>query len=89
MFQGLDYVPLLHARLAEIRAFEALAEQTKRRMFPVVRLRPWFNAATIDRAIEVVEAAIGDGASCRSVKSVSETAMTLAAMPAAHFERWR
>lgn len=61
MFQGLDYVPLLHARLAEIRALEALGTETKRRIFPVVRLRPWFNAGSIDRAIEVVELAVGDG----------------------------
>ncbi|WP_454597090.1 beta family protein [Qipengyuania sp. SM2507] len=60
MFQGLDYVPLLHARLAEIRALEGLEEVTKRRIFPVIRVRPWFNARSIDRAYEVVEAAVGD-----------------------------
>lgn len=61
MFQGLDYVPLLHARLAEVRALEALSLQTKRRMFPVIRLRPWFNAGSFDRAVDVVETAVGDG----------------------------
>ena len=60
MFQGLDYVPLLHARLAEIRAFEGLEEVSKRRIFPVFRLRPWFTAKSISRAIEVVEEAVGD-----------------------------
>lgn len=60
MFQGLDYVPLLHARLAEIRALEGLEEVTKRRIFPVVRVRPWFNARSIERAYEVVEEAIGE-----------------------------
>lgn len=61
MFQGLDYVPLLHARLAEVRALEALSSETKRRIFPIIRMRPWFNAIRFDRAIEVVEGAVGDG----------------------------
>ncbi|WP_226698720.1 beta family protein [Qipengyuania gaetbuli] len=61
MFQGLDYVPLLHARLAEIRALEGLEDVTKRRIFPIVRVRPWFNARSIDRAYEVIEEAIGEG----------------------------
>jgi len=62
MFQGLHYVPLLHARLAEIRAFQALEQVTKLRIFPIVKLRPWFNAASIHRAFEVVEEAIGEAA---------------------------
>lgn len=60
MFQGLDYVPLLHARLAEIRALEGLGSATKQRMFPVVRVRPWFNAGTIQRAYDVIESAVGE-----------------------------
>lgn len=59
MFQGLDYIPLLHARLAEIRALEGLEDVTKRRIFPIVKVRPWFNAKAISRAYEVVEDAIG------------------------------
>jgi Beta protein len=62
MFQGLDYVPLLHARPAEVRAMQELPISTKRRFFPVVRLRPWLSAKSFSRAFEVVEDAVGDAA---------------------------
>ena len=61
MFQGLEYIPLLHARLAEIRALEGLEQVTKQRIFPVIRVRPWLNSKSIERAYEVVENAVGDG----------------------------
>ncbi len=60
MLEGRDYVPLLYARLAEIRALRELPESSKNLLVPVFKLRPWLNSKTLARALEVVEEAVGD-----------------------------
>lgn len=60
MLEGRAYVPLLHARLAEIRALRELPNSSKNLTVPIVKLRPWLNSKTLDRALEVVEEAVGN-----------------------------
>lgn len=47
MLQGRTYVPLLHARLAEMRALSELPVSTKNKMVPIIKCRPWLNSKTI------------------------------------------
>jgi hypothetical protein len=51
---------MLHARLAEIRALRELPDSTKNLLFPVIKIRPWLNAKSLDKAFEAVEQAIGN-----------------------------
>ncbi len=60
MLEGRNYVPLLHARLAEMRALRELATATKNVIVPVVRIRPWLNSKSLSKVFEVIENAIGD-----------------------------
>jgi hypothetical protein len=60
LLEGREYVPLLHARLAEIRALRELPDVSKNLLVPVFKLRPWLNSKTFDRAVEVVEEAVGN-----------------------------
>jgi hypothetical protein len=60
MLEGREYVPLLHARLAEVRAMRELPEASKNALVPIFKLRPWLNAKTLTRALEVVEEAVGN-----------------------------
>lgn len=48
MLQGRTYVPMLHARLAEIRALHELPSTTKNKIFPIIRVRPWLNSKLLD-----------------------------------------
>lgn len=48
MLQGRTYVPMLHARLAEMRALGELPNDTKNKMLPIIRARPWLNAKSLD-----------------------------------------
>lgn len=48
MLQGRTYVPMLHARLAEMRALGELPNDTKNRMLPIIRCRPWLNSKSLD-----------------------------------------
>jgi hypothetical protein len=60
MLEGREYVPLLYARLAEIRAMRELPEVSKNLLVPVFKLRPWLNSKTLARALEVIEEAVGN-----------------------------
>lgn len=60
MLEGRDYVPLLYTRLAEIRAMRELPESSKNLLVPVFKLRPWLNSKMLDRALEVIEEAVGN-----------------------------
>lgn len=60
MLEGRPYSPLLHARLAELRALRELPDTTKNLLVPIIKLRPWLNAKTLDKALEVVEQAVGN-----------------------------
>lgn len=57
MLQGRTYVPMLHARLAEMRALRELPNPTKNKIFPVIKGRPWLNAKSLDRLWEVISEA--------------------------------
>lgn len=60
MLEGREYVPLLHVRLAEIRALRELPDLSKNLLVPVFKLRPWLNSKTLERALEVIEEAVGN-----------------------------
>jgi hypothetical protein len=44
MLQGIEYVPLLYTKRAEIRALENLDSSTRAKFFPILCVRPWPNA---------------------------------------------
>lgn len=44
MLQGIEYVPLLYTKRAEIRALENLDATTRTKIFPILGVRPWPNA---------------------------------------------
>ncbi len=62
MLEGRTYVPLLHARLAEMRALRELPTPTKNLILPVVRIRPWLNARQLHKVFDVLSDAFGDRA---------------------------
>lgn len=43
MLQGIEYVPLLYTKRAEIRAMENLDANTRAKIFPILAVRPWPN----------------------------------------------
>lgn len=61
LLQGRTYVPLLHARQAEMRALREMPDQSRSRLFPVIKLRPWLNSKTLEKAFENIDLAT-DGA---------------------------
>ncbi|MEG3173506.1 hypothetical protein U1708_14920 [Sphingomonas sp. ZB1N12] len=62
MLEGRTYAPLLHARLAEMRALRELPTNTKNAIFPVIKIRPWLNARTLAKVFDVIQEAVGDRA---------------------------
>jgi hypothetical protein len=62
MLEGRTYIPLLHARLAEMRALRELPTSTKNRMLPVIRIRPWLNSKHLDKVFDVIGDAFGERA---------------------------
>jgi hypothetical protein len=62
MLEGRTYVPLLHARLAEMRALRELPTATKNLMLPIIRVRPWLNSKKLAKVFDVVADAFGDRA---------------------------
>jgi hypothetical protein len=57
MIQGLDYVPLLHGKRAELKALASLEKSTRERIFPIVAVRPWPNAKDLSVAYAKVDEA--------------------------------
>lgn len=62
MLEGRTYVPLLHVRLAEMRALRELPTPTKNVVVPIVRIRPWLNSKNLSKAFDVIEDALADRA---------------------------
>lgn len=60
MLQNVDYCPILHARVAEIKALFHLPAQTKDRLLPLIVARPWPNAKSLFRTWEKIQEAMGD-----------------------------
>ncbi|MBB4641957.1 beta family protein [Rhizorhapis suberifaciens] len=60
MLEGRRYVPLLHARLAEMRALRELPSGTKNLIFPVIRVRPWLNAKYLSKVFDVISDSLGE-----------------------------
>lgn len=54
-----SYVPLLHARIAEIKALRYLSDGAKDRLFPIVAIRPWPRARNLSKSYEKVQEALG------------------------------
>lgn len=59
MLQGRTYVPMLHGRLAEMRALKELPNDTKNMIFPIIKARPWLGAKSLDKMWETIENALG------------------------------
>jgi len=59
-WSGVDYLPLLSLRPAEMRALEELPNLTKDRLLPVIHLRPWVGSHRLENATGRIAAAYGD-----------------------------
>lgn len=60
MLQGLQYVPLLYSKRAELRALRNLDKSTRERIFPIIAVRPWPNAKRFDAIVpQITEALAG------------------------------
>lgn len=59
MLEGRSYVPLLHLRLAEVRALAELPTAVKNQTFPIIRVRPWLTARSLDRSFEKISESFG------------------------------
>lgn len=68
-----NYVPVLHARIAEVRAFKELPEHSKDKILPVFVARPWPNAKEFARSIDRITEAVGDRAFCMDLDSEFES----------------
>jgi hypothetical protein len=60
MLENTPYCPILHARVAEIKALTQLPAATKDRLFPLIIGRPWPNAKHLTRTWEKIGEAIGN-----------------------------
>ena len=60
MLQNVDYCPVLHTRVAEIKALANLGAATKDRIFPLLVARPWPNAKALSRTWEKITDAVGE-----------------------------
>ncbi|MBO6764062.1 hypothetical protein [Maricaulis sp.] len=58
MLEAIDYVPILHTRVAEIKALKNVPTLLKDLTLPVLVLRPWQNASRINFFWDKVEDAI-------------------------------
>lgn len=58
MLQGLQYVPLLYSKRAELRALRKLDKATRDRIFPIVAVRPWPNAKNFEAIIPQLNEAL-------------------------------
>ncbi|MDX2274358.1 MAG: hypothetical protein NW206_02820 [Hyphomonadaceae bacterium] len=60
MLEGRTYCPVLHARVAEMKALFQLPAASKAKLFPTIVARPWPNAKGLDRTWEkILEATSG------------------------------
>ena len=59
MLENFSYCPILHARVAEIKALFQLPAASKDRLFPIVVARPWPNANLLQRTWEKIGEAFG------------------------------
>ncbi|MFL6844507.1 MAG: beta family protein [Allosphingosinicella sp.] len=57
MLTGINYVPLLRSKVAEVSAFRNLSTEVKAAVLPVFLTRPWQNAKHFDLTIERVREA--------------------------------
>jgi hypothetical protein len=57
MIQGLEYVPLLYSKRAEIRALKNLDISVRERIFPIVAVRPWPNTKKFEAILPYLETA--------------------------------
>ena len=60
MLEAIDYVPILHTRVAEVKALSNVPTPLKDFIFPLFVLRPWQNASHIDFFWDKVTDAISD-----------------------------
>ncbi len=57
MLENVRYCPILHARVAEVKALLQLSSETKDRLFPTIVWRPWPNARALGRTADKVSIA--------------------------------
>lgn len=60
MLEGKTYCPLLHTRVAEVKALQMLSPATKDLLFPLIVARPWPNAKRLEKTWEKIAEAFGD-----------------------------
>ncbi|WP_336969239.1 beta family protein [Brevundimonas aurantiaca] len=60
MLEGKTYCPVLHARVAEMKALQMLDSATKDLIFPLIVARPWPNAKFLKKTWEKITEAFGD-----------------------------
>lgn len=60
MLQGIDYCPILHARIAEMKALAPLSAAAKDLVFPLIVARPWPNAKHLERTWDKIAEAFGE-----------------------------
>jgi Beta protein len=58
MLEAISYSPLLHARVAEMKAYTELPNATKDLIFPVIAARPWPNAKKLELTWKRISEAI-------------------------------
>lgn len=54
------YIPLLNLRLSEMGAYQELPDSDKDELLPLISLRPWMSAKTLDKAIQRVLKSVGE-----------------------------
>lgn len=59
MLENINYCPVLHARIAEMKALFQLPAISKDRLFPLIVARPWPNANRLHRTWEKIAEAFG------------------------------
>lgn len=59
MLEGKTYCPLLHTRVAEMKALQMLSSATKDLLFPLFVMRPWPNAKRIEKTWDKISECFG------------------------------
>lgn len=60
MLEGKTYCPVLHTRVAEMKALQMLSPTTKDLIFPLIVARPWPNARKLENTWKKIEDCLGN-----------------------------
>lgn len=59
MLVGVNYVPLLKGKVAEVTAYRNLSDEVKALTLPIFQVRPWQNANLLQLAVDRIRGAVG------------------------------